>query len=60
VAVVVAQPDLRLARPCCESELPHSLLSRCVDSRRSGQRAEITEDLEWRSQVHNLIAKLDV
>ena len=26
----------------------------------AGQRAEITEDIEWRSQVHDLIAKLDV
>jgi hypothetical protein len=26
----------------------------------AGQRAEIGEDLEWRSQVHGLIAKLDV
>jgi hypothetical protein len=26
----------------------------------AGQRAEISEDLEWRSQVHDLIAKLDV
>jgi len=26
----------------------------------AGQRAEISEDLEWRSQVHGLIAKLDV
>jgi len=26
----------------------------------AGQRAEITGDLEWRSQIHDLIAKLDV
>jgi hypothetical protein len=26
----------------------------------AGQRAEISEDLEWRSQVHDLMAKLDV
>jgi hypothetical protein len=26
----------------------------------AGQRAEIGEDLQWRSQVHDLIAKLDV
>ena len=26
----------------------------------AGQRGEISEDLEWRSQVHDLIAKLDV
>jgi hypothetical protein len=26
----------------------------------AGQRAEISEDLVWRSQVHDLIAKLDV
>ena len=26
----------------------------------AGQRAEVSEDLEWRSQVYDLIAKLDV
>jgi hypothetical protein len=26
----------------------------------AGQRAEISEDFEWRGQVHHLIAKLDV
>lgn len=26
----------------------------------AGQRGEISEDLEWRSQVHDLITKLDV
>jgi hypothetical protein len=26
----------------------------------AGQRAEISEDLQWRSQVHDLMAKLDV
>jgi hypothetical protein len=25
----------------------------------AGQRAEISEDLQWRSQVHDLMAKLD-
>jgi hypothetical protein len=31
-----------------------------VLSRVAGQRSEISEDLEWRSQVHDLIAKLAV
>jgi hypothetical protein len=26
----------------------------------AGQRAELSEDLAWRSQVHDLITKLDV